>query len=84
MDDVLESGKVVALNFPFALNPALVRALGVLLKLDFQRAFEPAVADGSLPLIEVFEEAVRRTGSNKCLPEVALQPGQSRGRAVRR
>jgi hypothetical protein len=29
---------VLALNFPVAMNPALARALGVPLKLDFQRA----------------------------------------------
>jgi len=34
----LESGKVLALNFPAGLNPGLARALGVMLKLDFQRA----------------------------------------------
>jgi hypothetical protein len=38
IEDLLESGKVVALNFPIGLNPALARALGVMLKLDFQRA----------------------------------------------
>ena len=35
---LLESGKVLALNFPVGLNPGLARALGVMLKLDFQRA----------------------------------------------
>jgi hypothetical protein len=38
MEDLLEAGKVVALNFPVGLNPGLARALGVMLKLDFQRA----------------------------------------------
>jgi hypothetical protein len=38
LDRLLESGKVLALNFPVGLNPGLARALGVLLKLDFQRA----------------------------------------------
>ena len=38
IEDLLESGKVLALNFPIGLNPALARALGVMLKLDFQRA----------------------------------------------
>lgn len=38
LDQLLEAGKVVALNFPVGLNPGLARALGVMLKLDFQRA----------------------------------------------
>jgi len=29
---------VLGLNFPVAMNPALARGLGVMLKLDFQRA----------------------------------------------
>ncbi len=36
--DLVEQGKVIALNFPAALNPALARALGTMLKQDFQRA----------------------------------------------
>src|SRR4029434_9512433 len=35
---LLERGKVLALNFPVGLNPGLARILGVMLKLDFQRA----------------------------------------------
>jgi hypothetical protein len=38
LEQLLETGRVVALNFPVAMNPGLARALGVLLKLDFQRA----------------------------------------------
>ncbi len=38
LEELLESGRVLALNFPVAMNPGLARALGVLLKLDFQRA----------------------------------------------
>jgi hypothetical protein len=38
IEELLETGRVLALNFPVAMNPALARALGVLLKLDFQRA----------------------------------------------
>lgn len=38
LEELLESGSVLALNFPVALNPSLARALGVMLKLDFQRA----------------------------------------------
>ena len=36
--DLIERGKVIALNFPAATNPALARALGTMLKQDFQRA----------------------------------------------
>jgi len=37
LEELLETGHVLALNFPVAMNPGLARALGVLLKLDFQR-----------------------------------------------
>ena len=37
LEDVLERGQILGLNFPVALNPALARGLGVMLKLDFQR-----------------------------------------------
>jgi hypothetical protein len=36
--DVIEQGKVIALNFPIAMNPGLARAIGTMLKQDFQRA----------------------------------------------
>jgi hypothetical protein len=35
---LLEKGKVIALNFPVSMNPGLARAIGVMLKMDFQRA----------------------------------------------
>ena len=38
LEDLLETGHVIGLNFPVAMNPALARGLGVMLKLDFQRA----------------------------------------------
>jgi len=38
IDSLLESGKVLALKFPVGMNPGLARILGVMLKLDFQRA----------------------------------------------
>jgi len=38
LEDLLETGHVLGLNFPVATNPALSRGLGVMLKLDFQRA----------------------------------------------
>jgi type IV secretory system conjugative DNA transfer VirD4/TraG family protein len=36
--ELIEHGKVIALNFPAAMNPALARGLGTMLKQDFQRA----------------------------------------------
>ena len=38
LSQLVEEGKVIALNFPAATNPALARALGTMLKQDFQRA----------------------------------------------
>lgn len=38
LSELIEQGKVVALSFPAAMNPALARALGTMLKQDFQRA----------------------------------------------
>jgi hypothetical protein len=35
---LIERGAVCALNFPIGMNPGLAKALGVLMKLDFQRA----------------------------------------------
>jgi hypothetical protein len=35
---LLEEGKIIALNFPVSMNPGLARAIGVMLKMDFQRA----------------------------------------------
>jgi len=36
--DLIEAGKVCALNFPVTLNPGLAKAIGIMMKLDFQRA----------------------------------------------
>jgi len=36
--DLIEAGNVCALNFPISLNPGLAKAIGVMMKLDFQRA----------------------------------------------
>ena len=36
--ELIEAGKVCALNFPVSLNPGLAKAIGVMMKLDFQRA----------------------------------------------
>jgi hypothetical protein len=38
LSELIEQGKVIALNFPVAMNPGLARALGTMLKQDFQRA----------------------------------------------
>jgi hypothetical protein len=38
MTELIERGKVVVLNFPIAANPGLARAIGTMLKHDFQRA----------------------------------------------
>lgn len=38
IETLLEAGRVLALNFPVATNPGLARIIGVMLKLDFQRA----------------------------------------------
>jgi TraM recognition site of TraD and TraG len=35
---LIEAGALCALNFPIAMNPGLAKALGVMMKLDFQRA----------------------------------------------
>ena len=36
--ELLEQGKVVALNFPVSMNPGLAKTIGTLMKQDFQRA----------------------------------------------
>ena len=36
--DLIESGRVVALNFPVVANPGLAKMIGTLMKQDFQRA----------------------------------------------
>jgi len=41
LESLLESGRVLALNFPVGLNPGLARMPGVMLKLDFQRRRHP-------------------------------------------
>ncbi|MEI9978217.1 MAG: TraM recognition domain-containing protein [Edaphobacter sp.] len=37
-EELIESGTVVGLNFPVALNPALAKTIGTLMKVDYQRA----------------------------------------------
>jgi hypothetical protein len=35
---LIDQGKICALNFPIGMNPGLAKALGVMMKLDFERA----------------------------------------------
>jgi hypothetical protein len=37
-EELIESGAVVGLNFPVALNPALAKTVGTMMKIDYQRA----------------------------------------------
>ncbi len=39
-DQLIESGSVVGLNFPVALNPALAKTIGTMMKIDYQRAVQ--------------------------------------------
>lgn len=39
-EDLIEQGKVVGLNFPVALNPALAKTIGTLMKVDYLRAVQ--------------------------------------------
>lgn len=38
--DLIESGKIVGLNFPVALNPALAKTIGTMMKIDYQRSVQ--------------------------------------------
>src|SRR5712692_7391126 len=44
MRDLLEQGKIVALDFPAGENPGLARAIAVMLKMDFQRSMLNRIA----------------------------------------
>jgi hypothetical protein len=72
--DLIDHGKVIALNFPIAMNPGLARALGTMLKQDFQRAVLNRIhrmhTDPSLsrrPVLFVCDEyqAFATTGENE-------------------
>jgi hypothetical protein len=39
-DQLIETGRVVGLNFPVALNPALAKTIGTMMKIDYQRAVQ--------------------------------------------
>ena len=43
--DIIATGKVLALNFPAAANPGLSKAIGTLMKQDFQRAMIGRIPD---------------------------------------
>jgi len=38
--ELIEAGKIVGLNFPVALNPALAKTIGTMMKIDYQRAVQ--------------------------------------------
>jgi hypothetical protein len=72
--DLIEQGKVIALNFPIAMNPGLARALGTMLKQDFQRAvlgrvhrIDTEAARSQRPVLFVCDEyqAFATTGENE-------------------
>jgi len=39
-DELIESGKIIGLDFPVALNPALAKTIGTMMKIDYQRAVQ--------------------------------------------
>jgi hypothetical protein len=39
-DQLIETGKVIGLNFPVSLNPALAKTIGTMMKIDYQRAVQ--------------------------------------------
>src|SRR5262245_29481022 len=71
--ELVEQGKVIALNFPIAMNPRLARALGTMLKQDFQRAVLNRIhqtdreATGRRPVFFVCDEyqAFATSGENE-------------------
>jgi hypothetical protein len=74
LEDLIEQGKIVALNFPIAMNPGLARALGTMLKQDFQRAvlgrvhqMDRDTARSRRPVLFVCDEyqAFATTGENE-------------------
>ena len=72
--ELIEQGKVIALNFPIAMNPGLARALGTMLKQDFQRAVlnrihtmstDPATARRPVMFVCDEYQAFATTGENE-------------------
>lgn len=39
-DELIESGRIVGLNFPVTLNPALAKVIGTMMKIDYHRAVQ--------------------------------------------
>jgi len=39
-EELIETGKIVGLNFPVAMNPALAKIIGTMMKVDYQRAVQ--------------------------------------------
>jgi hypothetical protein len=62
--DLIEKGRVVALNFPVSLNPTVAKTIGTLMKLDYQRAVLLRI-----PKMAAAEEAERKGG-----PKVHFRP----------
>ena len=56
--ELIEAGKVVALNFPMSANPGVARAAGTFMKQDFQRAMLNRVPDMELNPGRHFREAL--------------------------
>jgi len=56
--ELIESGKVVALNFPMSANPGVARAAGTFMKQDFQRAMLNRVPDMERNPGRYFREAL--------------------------
>ena len=40
LDELIEAGKVIGLDFPVALNPALAKTIATMMKIDYQRAVQ--------------------------------------------
>ena len=59
--DLIEQGRVVALNFPVAGNPGLAKTIGTLMKQDFQRAMI-----GRVPLMEAEPNRIFRPAMFLC------------------
>lgn len=56
--DLIEQGKVVALNFPASVNPSLSRMIGTLMKVDFQRAVLCRIPKMESPRAERFRQVM--------------------------
>ena len=55
---LIESGKLVALNFPVSANPGVARAIGVFMKQDFQRAMLNRIPEMERNPRQYFREAL--------------------------